>query len=180
LYDGETEIAIAKRKSDSSNYTSFAFDSTGRIVTPRSAEIRNAWLSNGRHKTHSFKFGESPEVIIEIVVSEQCVFSVELLLRQKDGIPLAFAPSGLACDWEVRAIPGTLNIRCLLPQLKLGVGEYSLDLIVADTGRGFFDYVESAVRFLVEEVAIGPRGWCFRQDRGQGAFLMDVQYFTEG
>jgi lipopolysaccharide transport system ATP-binding protein len=148
----------------------------GRQFPPKYVVIRDAWLEKGGIQTSSLLFGDSADLIIEIEVKEQRVFSVELILRQADGLPVAFAPSGLAFDKEIEGIPGIITVRAQLPPARLAIGDYSIDIILADTGVGFFDYIESAIAFTVESAAIGKRNWSFSQRRGQGHELWDVKF----
>jgi len=40
----------------------------------------------------------------------------------------------------------------------------------------FFDYLESAISFRILATALGRRNWSFRQGRGQGCILWNVEY----
>lgn len=152
------------------------FNAAQRRVQPRQVEILDAWLEQAGQRTSSFLFGDRPCVILLVRVKESCRFSVELILRQQDGLPVAFAPSGLAQGWELSPRPGIIRIRCQLPPLHYASGTYSVDLIAAQAGQAFLDYVESGLTFHIENSAIGERHWSFRQSCGQGFLYWDVQF----
>jgi len=154
-------------------------NTAGRHFPPRCVEIRDAWLEKEGVQTSCLLFGDRADIIIQVEVKEPKVFSVELILRQADGMPVAFAPSGLAFDWELDGAPGVITIRAELPPARLAVGNYSVDIMLADTGVRFFDYIESAITFRIESAAIGKRNWCFSQKRGQGHELWDVKFSVD-
>jgi len=148
----------------------------GRRRSPKHVAVVDAWIEKDGIQIGSLLFGDAPDVVMQIEVKEPVLFSVELILRQQDGIPVAFAPSGLAYDWELQPEPGLVTVRAHLPPLRYARGTYSIDVILADTGKGFFDYVESAICFSIESAAIGERNWSFSQTRGQGFELWDVRF----
>jgi lipopolysaccharide transport system ATP-binding protein len=158
--------------------------STGRLNLKRrfspaeSVEIVDGWMENHGLQADTFLFDDTPTLILDIEVRQPRRFSVELVLRQSDTIPVAFAPSGMAQDWEVVGKPGRIRVRAKLPPLRLARGNYSLDLILADTGVRFLDHLESGISFTMEGSAIGRRNWDFSQSSGQGCVLWDVQYET--
>lgn len=142
--------------------------------------IADAWLEREGVRSTKFVFGEEPAVIIAIQIAEPISFSVELLLRDQQGMPVAFAPGGLSQDGEYFARPGEAFVRCRLPALRLAQGKYSLDLMLAKANIRFFDCLESALSFSILEMPIGKQNWPFRQSRGQGCLLWDVRYEFDG
>jgi lipopolysaccharide transport system ATP-binding protein len=155
------------------------FNTSQRRGRPTSVEIIDAWLEHHGHRTSSFLFGDSPDLVLVVQVREKTRFSVELLLRQQDGLAVAFAPSGLAQEWEIAPEPGTVQIRCHLPPLRYASGVYSLDIALAQTQVNHFDYIESALAFHIETSAIGHRHWAYRQSQGNGFLLWEVAYNVE-
>jgi lipopolysaccharide transport system ATP-binding protein len=151
----------------------------GRRHTPKRVAVANAWLEREGQATSQFLFDDVVTVMIEVEVLEETRFSVELILRQADGVPVAFAPSGLAQDWEVTSQPGRRRLRAQLPPLQLAAGPYSLDILLAETGVRLFDRIESALSFRVDSSALGSRNWHFRQSGGQGHALWDVRYSVD-
>ncbi len=150
-----------------------------RHIRPDRVAICNAWLETKGQKTSSLLFGDSPTLMIEVEVQEPTTFSVELILRQADGVPVAFAPSGLAQDWQITAERGLTVIHAKLPSVKLAIGRYSIDLMLAEAGIRFFDLIESAITFNIDGAAIGKKNWSFTQRSGQGHELWDVRFGIE-
>jgi lipopolysaccharide transport system ATP-binding protein len=173
--DAETQSVI-REYTNASSCKAGNFNISGRHNNPIKVKVLNAWLHREGMQTDTFIFDDMAELFLEIEVMERCQFSVELILRQADNLPVAFAPSGLAQDWEVGASKGSTIVKAQLPNLKLAAGIYSFDIILAETGVQFLDYIESAISFNVDSTAIGGRNWMFFQARGQGHSLLDVKY----
>jgi homopolymeric O-antigen transport system ATP-binding protein len=151
-------------------------DFSRRQAEPYSMCIKDAYLIRNGVQTSEVFFGDEVQLLIEINVTSPARFSVELVLRDDNETPIAFSRSGLSQDLEFPSRPGEATIRCELPRLQLAQGTYSLDLILAQAGVRFYDYLESGLKFTVQEAAIGARNWSFRQSRGQGCLLWDVKY----
>jgi len=158
--------------------------STGRVNLKKrhfpsdGVEIVDGWMENHGLQTDTFLFDDTPTLVLDIEIRHPMSFSIELVLRQADTIPVAFAPSGMAQDWEIVGKPGRVRVRAQIPPLRLARGNYSLDLILADTGVRFLDNLESGLSFTMEGSALGRRNWDFSQSSGQGCVLWDVQYET--
>ena len=158
--------------------------STGRLNLKRrfspseSVEIVDGWMENHGIQAETFLFADAPTLVLDIEIRQPVPFSIELVLRQADTIPVAFAPSGMAQDWEIVGKTGRVRVRAKLPPLRLARGRYSLDLILADTGVRFLDNIESGISFTMDGSAIGRRNWNFSQSSGQGCVLWDVKYET--
>jgi lipopolysaccharide transport system ATP-binding protein len=151
-----------------------AFDTSHRTHTPLHAKILDAAMLRHGRETDRFLHGDVATVRFEIEVHDPITFGVEMVLRQFDGTPIAFTSSGLVQDWEIASATGHVIVTATTPSLDLAAGEYSLDLVVAQTGRAFLDYVQSALRFTIEQTAIGVRRWTFQQSEGRGALLWNV------
>jgi lipopolysaccharide transport system ATP-binding protein len=158
--------------------------STGRLNLNRrfspaeDVEIVDGWMENHGIQADTFLFDDTPTLVLEIDIRRARPFSIELVLRQADSIQVAFAPSGMAQDWEVTEKPGRIFVRAHLPPMRLAKGNYTLDLILADTGVRFLDNIESGISFTMDGSAIGRRNWDFSQSSGQGCMLWDVKYET--
>ncbi len=124
------------------------FDSSGRTTKPSHAAaiIRNAWLEKEGTRLGHLIFGDQVDLIIEIEVLQKSRIAVELVLRQADGVPVAFAPSGRVQDLEFNAEPGRMILRAGLPPALLAIGAYSIDLRLLETDVLEFDQIESAIR----------------------------------
>ena len=152
------------------------FNTSGRQRKPTNCEIIDAWIERDGVPTQALLFGERADIIIVIQVVKRIKFAIEMILRQQDGLAVKFAPSGLAFDWEIDQAPGSLKIRCQLPPMRFASGGYSIDLITACSGKEFYDYIESGLRFTVDSSAVGERNWMFNQSRNQGYSLWEVNY----
>lgn len=152
------------------------FSTTGRRSQPTNCEIIAAWLERDGARTETLLFGDRADIVLVVRLKEHARFAVELILRQQDGLPVAFAPSGLALGWELDRGPGEVTVRCRLPAARLASGGYSVDLITALSGTQFLDYIESGLTFSVDSSAIGDRNWLFRQALGQGCMAWDVTF----
>lgn len=152
------------------------FDERGRAAKPIRAVIQNAWLERDQVQVGHLMFGDEVDLVLEIEVFQKTLIGVELVLRQADGVPVAFAPSGLMQGFDVEARPGQLRVRATLPPAWLAVGPYSIDLALAESGVRLLDHVESGVKFHVDSAAFGGRHWGFFQNRSQGHMLWDVKF----
>jgi lipopolysaccharide transport system ATP-binding protein len=148
----------------------------GRRFAPKQVEFLDGWLERDGLGAASLQFGDEATVVLRLAIRERVRFSVELLLRQQDGLPVAFAASGLAQGWEIDQPPGEVTVRCRLPAARYAAGSYSIDAIAAITGLQYLDYIESGLGFEVEGVAIGARSWAFSQNSGVGYSLWDVGF----
>jgi lipopolysaccharide transport system ATP-binding protein len=147
-----------------------------RLFTCDGVEIVDGWLENHGNRADTFRFDDTPTMILVINIHQACRFSVELILRQADTFPVGFAPSGMAQNWEIDGKCGRICVRAQFAPLRLANGNYSLDLILADTGVRCLDHLESGICFRVEGNVPGHRKWDFSQSTGQGCILLDVKY----
>jgi lipopolysaccharide transport system ATP-binding protein len=153
------------------------FNPGGRRAPATNCEITAAWLEKDGERVDTLLFGDRVDVVLVVKVVERVKFAVELILRQQDGMPVAFAPSGLAQGWELDRLPGEVTVRCQLPPARLASGGYSVDLITAVSGTyPLLDHIESGLTFAVDSSAIGDRNWLFRQAVGQGCTVWDVTF----
>jgi len=157
--------------------TASSIDLSRRIVRNEKVTIESGFLTrDGTSPIDEFLFGENIKVKLGIRANEATSFSVELLLRDDQGLPIAFSPGGLGFDSEFTIQAGNArSIACELLDLKLAEGSYSLDVMLANTGIGFYDYIESGLRFKIAPTAIADRNWTFRQSRGQGCLLLSTK-----
>jgi ABC-type polysaccharide/polyol phosphate transport system ATPase subunit len=160
--------------SDASAFGSF--DERGRSSRPNLAVVRNAWLEKDHVQVGNLMYGDEVDLVVEIDILQKARFGVELLLRQADGIPVAFAPSGLMQDFDFEAQPGRCTVRAALPPACLAVGGYSIDVALAESGVRLLDNVESGVKFHIDSAAFGRRHWVYSQSHGHGHMLWDVKF----
>jgi lipopolysaccharide transport system ATP-binding protein len=151
----------------------------GRTVKPREIEIVDGGLSRDGVPTAIFLSADPIQLKLEILTRAATRFSVELVLREANGLPIAFSPSGLAFGVEFQAQPGRSTAICLIDGVTLAKGTYYLDVALAEAGVRFLDYVESAFRLNIADTHIGPKSWHFDQRRGQGSLLLNATFSYE-
>lgn len=151
-------------------------DTGGRVRKPSHAVIRDAWIEREGVQVGHVIFGDQIDLVMQIQVIDRVTLAVELVLRQADGVPVAFGPSGWVQDLDIEAKPGALTMRAHLPPACLAIGGYSIDLALAETGIRLLDHIESGIRFHVDSAVAGSRNWAFSQNRGQGHALWDVNF----
>ena len=121
-------------------------------------------------------FGDQVDLVMEIEVFDKALLSVELVLRQENGVPVSFAASGLVQDMDLDVEPGQVIVRASLPPAWLAIGAYSIDLALTQSEVRGFDHVESGIRFHVDSAVTGQRNWAFSQNWGGGHALWDVRF----
>jgi lipopolysaccharide transport system ATP-binding protein len=151
-------------------------NTAGRTVGPNKVEVTEGWVEQDGEPVSLVTRCDRVEVVIAYEVREPVTFVAELVLRQQDGLPVAFSSSGLVQRLEIAGRPGRYVVRCRLPELKLAKGEYALDVIASELNVGYLDYVESGLGFAVDSAAIGEQGWNYSQSFGRGFLYWDVAY----
>ena len=176
---GEVNEAIKQYISFTKNYSSDIsnINSEKRLVKPQEIMITDAWMVREEVRTNTFLFNDQATIILKIKAFTSIFFSVEIILRDQNNVPIAFAPGGLSQNRNFWGDSGSeLEIICQLPNLKLAEGKYYLDLMLAEAGIRFFDYLESALSFVIDKTAISDKNWAFTQSQGQGCILWNVNY----
>ena len=182
LFQGKCNECIQKYLSISgeSDYESSqtSLNYRNRRIDPQDVQIINAWFQVDQYKSNTFLFNENnATLVILIEASKKVIFSIEIVLRNEQGIAIAFSPGGLGKNIEFECSQNTNEtLYCELPPLQLAQGTYYIDLMLADPGVKFFDYIESALSFVIEQSSIGTRNWSFTQNTDQGCFLWDINY----
>jgi hypothetical protein len=173
--EGESQTVIREYLGGGTT-TYGCLDESGRVNTPSQAIIRKAWLEKEGARIGHLIFGDQVDLIMEIEVLHKSRIAVELVLRQADGVPVAFAPSGRVQDLEFEAQPGSFILRAGLPPALLALGTYSIDLRLLETDVRDFDQIQSGIRFHVDSAVAGLRNWAFFQKWGHGHVLWDVKF----
>jgi lipopolysaccharide transport system ATP-binding protein len=143
----------------------------------RPVQIVTAYLTRGEAPVSTVLFGDELDLVLVVRARSRVRLSVELQLRQAEGVPIAFAASGLGGGIEFSLSEGDYFLKARLPQIKLSQSVYHIDIGLADTGRGFFDYVETALSFSVLPSPIGPRNWYFSD--AAASFFWEVDFNWE-
>ena len=69
--------------------------------------------------------------------------------------------------------PGLWQVRSTFACGVLAAGNYTIDVMLAEPGVRFFDYLEAVLEFSVLPVPHENTGWVFSQKRGQGCVLLN-------
>jgi lipopolysaccharide transport system ATP-binding protein len=138
------------------------------------AWISNAWMEQHGYKIQSVRNNEALDIYVQVSASACQRLSFEVMVRDSDYRPVLFAPLGLAYGMEHELCQGSSLARIQVRLPYLAVGRYHVDLILAETGRRFVDYIENALAFEIENNFIEGTGWSFQQSRSQGCCLLQV------
>jgi lipopolysaccharide transport system ATP-binding protein len=136
--------------------------------------IGKAWLEQDGVLVEIVANDTPLDLFIEVNGATDERFSFEVLLKDQNHHPVIFIPLGLGLGIAHDLKPGTYLFRLRLTMPYLATGEYFLDLMVAESGRRFFDQVESALKFFVQNNFNETTGWVFRQERAQGCLFIDT------
>ncbi|MEN9840864.1 MAG: Teichoic acid export ATP-binding protein TagH [Verrucomicrobiota bacterium] len=109
---------------------------------------------------------------LELKVSEPVSGNVELVLRDSQQGALAFFPAAVVEDRQWHLLPGTHTLEVCIPALPLASGSYTLDVMITDHMKQFYDALEAAFTLELNPNALGIAGWHFTQERGQGSILL--------
>lgn len=169
VFAGPTAEAFAAYRSARAEGS---FSDRYRTVQATGAKLVDAALTLDGQVTTELAAGQCPVLNVTYELKEPARVAVEVLLRDESLMPVMFCPLGLAGQVEYDLAPGKYRHELLLDPGVLASGSYSLDLIVAESGVRFLDYIEQALSFVVVPTAHPHTGWIFRQARGQGAILL--------
>jgi lipopolysaccharide transport system ATP-binding protein len=149
-------------------------------VNPHEAHITEAWLERDNRRVNSFLSDDDGASVVLVVKAPQAGrLAVELVLRDQDSTPVAFAASGLLTGKDFTLDAGTHTFRCALPKLALAQGRYSLDLLIAESGVRLIDSIEAALTFTIEPTMMGERNWSFHQNIGRGCIPWGVRFQSD-
>lgn len=101
-------------------------------------------------------------------------YSIELLIKDQFFKPILFSPIGLISNKSYQLKTDEISRFVLFIKLPfIATGLYYIDLMLVESGKQFYDYVENALFFSVESNYMRATGWEFSQHRGQGAILLE-------
>lgn len=127
-----------------------------------------------------FSFGDSLTLKIKINArGKYNKVAFEVLIKDQNNYPIIFLPSGLRFNTEFSIEKGITNLSCKIPFLPLAKGRYYIDLILANSGNSFYDYIENALSFSIDMSDPLKINTCYSQDSGQGAVHIDANFYKE-
>ncbi|HLK16567.1 MAG TPA: polysaccharide ABC transporter ATP-binding protein [Fimbriimonadaceae bacterium] len=151
------------------------FSEKGRTMRAQGAVFRNAYWTVDGVPTRELLPSHLATLVLEVDVNTDQSFSVEFLIRDSAGQPVAFVPCGLIYGYTHTLPTGMYRFEIDVDLPIMASGEYSLELISGIPGKVMLDQIEHALRFSVNAPLLGSEGWDFRQDRGQGCLTMNVR-----
>ncbi len=141
-------------------------------------EIEDAYLSTEGAVTCDFDQADRVRLTLTVCAKSEATFWLEALVRDGEGNPILFAPTGLTQDFKRNVTPGRYTLGYDLQLPSMASGEYSLDLNLAGGYFGFHDYLEQALRFTITAPSVMEMAWEYLQSRGQGCVLFEVGNVT--
>ncbi|MBP6864824.1 MAG: ABC transporter ATP-binding protein [Candidatus Didemnitutus sp.] len=152
------------------------FSQARRLEGTGDARISDATLLVHENATNELLSRDPVIVCLKAEVQRETRIAVECLLRGPDGLPLALHAGGLVEGRDHRLAPGKYEFRFELQLPQLAAGRYTMDLMLADSGVRFHDYLEHALRFQITPRQNDHAGWQFQQQDGQGSFLLRAHH----
>jgi lipopolysaccharide transport system ATP-binding protein len=155
------------------------FSTAGRRAAPTGCRVVDAWLAVDGQQGSRLDWDSPFEIVMDVVAERDIDVSTEYLIRDNNGAPILFSPTGLQQGITVTLPAGRHRITAACPALRLATGSYSIDLMLVESGVRSFDHCESALQFDITEYRSRPHGWRYTQAHGQGFMPFEVQVKVE-
>jgi lipopolysaccharide transport system ATP-binding protein len=150
------------------------FDDTRRLRSSPDLRIVDAYLALDGSRVAEIPAGCKPVLTYVVEVTQKTRFAAELLVRNKDSMPIIYAPAdpmdGIYSDLE----PGTHTLRHELSIPPLAAGRYSLDLMLGQPNVPCFDYIEEALVIDVLPGVQSGSGCVLVQKLRQGCVFIEA------
>jgi lipopolysaccharide transport system ATP-binding protein len=159
--------------------TGEGFHADGRRGRPSECRIDDAWLVIDGQRRGQMDWNSTFDIVVEVMAERDIALSTEYLIRDNNGLPILFSPTGLQQNITLQLGSGRHRITAACPALGLATGSYTIDLMLVESGVRAFDYCESALQFEVTEFHNRPYRWGFAQTQGQGFMPFAVQVTVE-
>lgn len=170
-FAGDTADTVKRYLQPSETRTS-SLNLRHRTTRAELAVIRGGQLVGAHAAAHEFQHGEPIAVELDLEVERPVRFCAEFIVRDQQGVAVAFHSPGLSQGAEVAAAAGRHRLRAELVMPPLAAGDYVMDVGLAQPGIRYLDFLEAGFAFSVAPTSIGPRNWNFEQRRGQGCVLL--------
>lgn len=171
--DGRTDTVVSKYLGVDEQRTS-GFCNGGRHFTAVDGAIETARVTVNGTIQAAVESGAPFSVEVVSRVKSGTNYSVEILLKDQHSNPVAFWPGGLLQDFKAVGNSEQQVVCINVQSLALAEGTYSIDIMLAEAGVRFIDYVENALELQVLGVGRGERMWVFKQAAGQGSILLNA------
>jgi lipopolysaccharide transport system ATP-binding protein len=124
--------------------------------------------------TQQYSNGNKIEVRVKVVGKVDTAFSFEILIKDQYGQPILFCPQGLLTGTSFKILAEETKSYVINTNLPfLASGQYLIDIMVAESGKKFYHYVENAFTVLIGANFIPTSSWNFKQSGGQGSIILD-------
>jgi len=144
-----------------------SFDSTNCSQRSDECDIRDAWIEiDGIRSSSAIDRDQKFSFVVIVMVHTRLTCSPEFVIRDAAGVPILVARTGAYTGFSCDLSPGTYELKSSCDGVRLASGAYLLDIAIAHTGKKFFAYYESALRFEVLDKPFGV-GWYFTQSHEQ-------------
>ena len=151
------------------------FSAAGRRGQPSGCRITDAGLVVDGQREGLMNWDSPFEIVVDVLAERDINVSTEYLIRDTNGSPILFSPTGLQQNITLHLGIGRHRITAACPPLGLASGLYSIDLMLVESGTRTFDCCESALQFEVTEYRSRPHGWRYNQTHRQGFMPFQVQ-----
>ena len=172
---GPVSSVLAAYTAHTGSTSDEGFNAAGRRGRPSDCRIVDArLLVEGEHGSR-MDWSSAFTIVMDIVAERDIAVSTEYLIRDTNGVPVLFSPTGLQQNITLKLTAGRHRITAAFPAIGLASGSYSVDLILAQSGVRMFDCCECALTFEVTDYTSRPHGWRFTQASGQGCVPFAAQ-----
>jgi lipopolysaccharide transport system ATP-binding protein len=139
--------------------------------------LESVTLERGGEPCQSFLFNDSLDVLAAVHVSHATRLGIECVLRDDRYTAVAFAPSSQSQD-DFWLEPGRQVIRCRLDPLRVASGNYTLDVLLVESGKSLVNEYPAAASFSVEGAVVGAQRWHYTQNLNRGSVLWGISCTT--
>jgi lipopolysaccharide transport system ATP-binding protein len=143
---GEPAAAFQEYRAQRSEWGN-RFNDTQRIRSSPDLRIVDAYLTVDGVRTAEIPSSGRPVLTYVVEITHKTRFAAELLVRNKDAIPMMYAPADPVHGIHSDLGPGTYSLAYELVLPPLAAGRYSLDLMLGQPNVPCFDYLEEALAF---------------------------------
>jgi lipopolysaccharide transport system ATP-binding protein len=168
---GDVQTGIAQYMNQSEE-TGPRLSVARRTVRSKELTILSGMLLRDDAPSAVFSHEENIRCRLEIEVRAAVRINAEIILRDEQQVPVGFLPAAVLQGMHHVFAPGRHVLEIELRDLRLASGTYTLDVMLTEHMRQFYDYLESAFTFKILPSALGVDGWQFDHARGQGTVLL--------
>lgn len=148
-----------------------------RHFMPTEIIINEAYLMRNNYISEDFSYGDPMRIQIGLnSITLRDKISFEVIIRDINGYPIIFLPSGLRFNQEFDIDIGRHHLICDIPYLPLAQGKYFIDLILAKKKDKFYDYIERGLKFNITQSDPKHTGYQYNQNSRQGSVHIEADF----